>query len=877
MNLKSNSTIKAAILLALVIVGSYYPIIFLNQSYNTSFPISPYYLDYEGKPWDFKSTIDHGADSIQIWPVLKLSAELYSEGKIPLWNPYLGLGHPISADNNHYVFSPLILGFLLPISLWDVPLLVALWIAGFTMFLFLRSLGLNFPSSIAGGIFYMLSGAFTWYLPHVHVAVMMFTPLILYSVEKIIQNKNPKYIALAGVSVSLGILGAHLESIIFQLLFIGLYAFYRIFSIKLLNHKVRNNNTKEIESQLETYNTKRILIWFIFAFLVGIGLSAFYTLPAYELVDNAQLIHGNNWGLKSQLLIYIPTIFMPYVDGTLHTNWGWDDPVGQFWYDQWGYVGVFPLLFSILGLYLSLKNKTHSFHKFTPLFFLAVSSFFIMKTVGVPVVNWIGYLPIFDLMNFLRHSGVIIPFGFAASAAFGINFLDKTKISKKTFGIVCIITIFIIILSLIPVFVAMSSLVDSEITSSNPDLIFQNTGFQIIQVCLFTLMAFLFGISISKNKSAIVGLISIIFLELSVYIPFGVPDEFIFQKYLIALLGMLAITFLTLKPNPISWTLNSEKKKVKLYVIVIILGVTLFGQAMILLQSPYGLPEKFDSYQNNPMTDFLKNNLNNYRIFSFESTLGTNYPAAYKIGTLGLLTAEMKDSVWSFKTRILQDTGFGTSIGWPPWHHQYGQVGSIEKFNENKNYFNFLGIKYIITEGYELNNLSTVFKFHNLFIQENPDVFPRSFLVKDVTLVDYDLANDFLLENPNFDLRNNVILEKPIKNEILVTLESSQLDKKSESEIISYSENNVIIKVQSNDASLLILTDTHYPGWKAYVDGTETEIYRADGLVRAVFVPTGNHTVEFSYLPDSFVNGVIISLVTGGVLLSLFVYSNKRN
>ena len=96
---------------------------------------------------------------------------------------------------------------------------------------------------------------------------------------------------------------------------------------------------------------------------------------------------------------------------------------------DWGYVGILALFFSIVGVYLSLKNSKDRIHRYTPLFFLCVSIFFIMKTIGVPIVNWIGYLPILDLLNFTTYSGVIIPFGFAISAAFGINLLPKIQIN----------------------------------------------------------------------------------------------------------------------------------------------------------------------------------------------------------------------------------------------------------------------------------------------------------------------------------------------------------------------------------------------------------------------------------------------------------------
>ena len=69
---------------------------------------------------------------------------------------------------------------------------------------------------------------------------------------------------------------------------------------------------------------------------------------------------------------------------------------------------------------------------------------------------------------------------------------------------------------------------------------------------------------------------------------------------------------------------------------------------------------------------------------------------------------------------------------------------------------------------------------------------------------------------------------------------------------------------------LLYVSDTFYPGWKAYVDGKEVAIVRANYMFRAVPLPPGGHTVRFVYDPFSFKLGVAVSLVT---LLGLVVFA----
>ena len=42
----------------------------------------------------------------------------------------------------------------------------------------------------------------------------------------------------------------------------------------------------------------------------------------------------------------------------------------------------------------------------------------------------------------------------------------------------------------------------------------------------------------------------------------------------------------------------------------------------------------------------------------------------------------------------------------------------------------------------------------------------------------------------------------------------------------------------------MVLSEVYYPSWKAYVDGYPTHLYVADGALRAVAVPPGDHIVN---------------------------------
>jgi hypothetical protein len=65
--------------------------------------------------------------------------------------------------------------------------------------------------------------------------------------------------------------------------------------------------------------------------------------------------------------------------------------------------------------------------------------------------------------------------------------------------------------------------------------------------------------------------------------------------------------------------------------------------------------------------------------------------------------------------------------------------------------------------------------------------------------------------------------------------------------ILAYEPERVVVEVWAEEPSFLILSDAFYPGWEAAVDGRPAPILRANILLRAVAVPAGGHTVEFSY------------------------------
>jgi len=71
-------------------------------------------------------------------------------------------------------------------------------------------------------------------------------------------------------------------------------------------------------------------------------------------------------------------------------------------------------------------------------------------------------------------------------------------------------------------------------------------------------------------------------------------------------------------------------------------------------------------------------------------------------------------------------------------------------------------------------------------------------------------------------------------------------------EVLAYGPNRVRIAARTTETALLILSDIHYPGWRARLDGRRTPLYKTNGIFRGVVVPPGEHIIEMDFFPLSF-------------------------
>jgi hypothetical protein len=79
--------------------------------------------------------------------------------------------------------------------------------------------------------------------------------------------------------------------------------------------------------------------------------------------------------------------------------------------------------------------------------------------------------------------------------------------------------------------------------------------------------------------------------------------------------------------------------------------------------------------------------------------------------------------------------------------------------------------------------------------------------------------------------------------------------------VLHYDSQRVVLSAAAKYPSILMLTDSNYPGWNVYVDGSKAELLKANYLFRGVPLSPGTHHVEFRYEPVSYAYGGGISLL----------------
>jgi hypothetical protein len=141
------------------------------------------------------------------------------------------------------------------------------------------------------------------------------------------------------------------------------------------------------------------------------------------------------------------------------------------------------------------------------------------------------------------------------------------------------------------------------------------------------------------------------------------------------------------------------------------------------------------------------------------------------------------------------------------------------------------------------------------------DPFPRAWVVHAVEVIPDERAALARLGADDFDLRRTAVVAEPLSLPLSdpAAAGSAGLTAASTARVTAFGPNDMSVEVNAAADGLLVLSEVYYPGWQASLDGAPAALLRADGLLRGIPVPQGQHTVRVWYAPGSVWLGLAIS------------------
>ncbi len=191
----------------------------------------------------------------------------------------------------------------------------------------------------------------------------------------------------------------------------------------------------------------------------------------------------------------------------------------------------------------------------------------------------------------------------------------------------------------------------------------------------------------------------------------------------------------------------------------------------------------------------------------------------------------------------------------------------------NKAVLDMLNTKYIIFPGGPKGQEA---------VMKNPDACGNAWFVDQIKWVNTADEEILSLKAENlgdtatvpdaFDPEHTAVVRNTFKDE--VGNYSFGKDSAASIQLSQYGLNHISFTSHNSRNGFAVFSDIYYPyGWKAYIDGKEVPIIRANYVLRALKIPAGNHEIKFDFHPSSFYTGDTIAAITSWILIGLAILS----
>lgn len=330
----------------------------------------------------------------QIYPWKRVTIQSWRSGEIPLWNPYSFAGTVHAGNYQSAVFSPVnLLFFILPeIRAWSLMIVLQPLLAGWFMYVFLRSLRLSREAGVIGGLAFMFCGFITVWMAYGTLSyAALFLPFILFAVNRHMEGKAWAA-PLVSLGVALSLFSGHFQISLYVILFTVVYIAYQWWKSR---------------------QGVRIVHLYI-SLLAGICIGAPQIFPALSAYGAS----GRSSSFSKGEIIpwsYLITLFAPDFYGNPVTRNDW---FGH--YAEWAsYIGVVPLLLASIGILFSRRNRD-------VVFFTIIAGVCLLLALPTPLndLMYALHIPVLSTSSASRII-ILVSFSLAVLAAYGTDTIQR--------------------------------------------------------------------------------------------------------------------------------------------------------------------------------------------------------------------------------------------------------------------------------------------------------------------------------------------------------------------------------------------------------------------------------------------------------------------
>jgi hypothetical protein len=172
------------------------------------------------------------------------------------------------------------------------------------------------------------------------------------------------------------------------------------------------------------------------------------------------------------------------------------------------------------------------------------------------------------------------------------------------------------------------------------------------------------------------------------------------------------------------------------------------------------------------------------------------------------------------------------------------------------------------TPGLNMLNTKYVIYHPDTFPVDNEKTMGNAWFVEQPLFVEN--ANEEIMAINRTDLSHQAIIDKQFRN--LVTKSSYPRFEGDTIMLTSYKANEIVYSSHSSDEKLALFSEIYYPaGWKSHINGVETPHFRANYVLRAMVVPSGNNEIVFKFEPASYKLGNKIAYTSSTIFILLII------